>query len=180
MMAEKKTQAKAQATPKEEPKQKAQTITVGQAAALLGRSERWVTDLVQKGFIAKEARGQYSLVAVVRGAVAYYEDLIEKSNKSAAASRATDARTREIELRIAERRRELISVEDAKAVVLEFGAIVRAEFNALPARYTRDMTERRKLEQEVDGSFERIAAAARRAEAALADPDRAMPAEPEA
>ena len=49
--------------------------------------------------------------ALVRGALAYYEDLQTKNTKTAASSRATDARTREIELRIAERRRELISVE---------------------------------------------------------------------
>ena len=161
-------------------KPRGNTLTVNQVAALCGRSTQWVHQLVKDGFVQKQAKNQYTLVSVVRGVIAYYEDLQTKNSKTASASRATDARTREIELRIAERRRELISVEDAKAVVLEFGAIVRAEFNALPARYTRDMTERRKLEQEVDGSFERIAAAARRAEAALADPDRAMPAEPEA
>lgn len=157
-----------------------QTISVQQAAALMNRSVRWISNLVEAGHIQKEARGQYTVVAVVRGALSYYEDLLQKQQKTAAASRVTDARTREIELRIAERRRELIPQEDAKAVVLEFGAIVRAEFTALPARYTRDLAERRKLEQEVDGSFERIAAAAQRAEAALADPDRAVPAEPEA
>lgn len=166
------------AGPKDSHKDKA--ITLGQAAALLNRSPRWVNNLAKEGFISKEGVGKYTVAEVVRGAMAYYESLLQKSTKTAAASRVTDARTREIELRIAERRRELIPQEDAKAVVLEFGAIVRAEFTALPARYTRDLAERRKLEQEVDGSFERIAAAAQRAEAALADPDRAVPAEPEA
>ena len=60
------------------------------------------------------------------------------------------------------------------------GNVLRYEVNPSPKQASPKLTERRKLEQEVDGSFERIAAAARRAEAALADPDRALPAEPEA
>ena len=164
----------------DEEKPKGQTITLAQAATLLNRSTSWVQKLVSEGYIARAGTNQYSVVAIVRGLLAYYEDLLEKSNKVAAASRATDARTREIELRIAERRKELIPVEDAKAVVMEYGAMVRAEFTGLPARYTRDIAERRKLEQEVDESFARIAAACERAESALAEPGEPREAEPEA
>jgi phage terminase Nu1 subunit (DNA packaging protein) len=164
----------------EDDKAKGQTISVQQAATLLNRSVRWVQNLVTDGYIQKEGYGRYSVVAVVRGAMAYMDDMVEKSNKSAAASRATDARTREIELRIAERRRDLIPQEDARAVVGEMAAMVKAEFSGLPARYTRDMAERRRLEQEIDGSFERIAAAARAAGAALATGSIDMATEPEA
>ncbi|CUH60244.1 hypothetical protein [Thalassobacter stenotrophicus] len=164
----------------EDEKPRGNTLTVNQVAALCGRSTQWVHQLVKDGFVQKQGKNQYTLVSVVRGVIAYYEDLQSKSSKTVAASRATEARTREIELRIAERRRELIAVEDARAVVLEFGAIVKSEFGALPARYTREMTERRKLEQEVNGSFERISAAARRSEAALADPERDLSAKSEA
>ena len=164
----------------DEEKSQGRTLSLQQTATLLDRSISWVQKLVSEGYIARAGTNQYSLVAIVRGLLAYYEDLLEKSNKVAAASRATDARTREIELRIAERRKELIPVEDAKAVVMEFGTIVRAEFTGLPARYTRDIAERRKLEQEVDESFARIAAACERAEIALAEPGEPREAEPEA
>jgi len=100
---------------------------------------------------------------VIRGVIAYYEDLQSKNSKTAAASRATEARTREIELRIQERMRDLIPLEDARAVVSEMAALVRAEFQGLPARFTRDMQDRRKLEQEIDGAFDRLS---RRAEEA--------------
>lgn len=164
----------------EEEKPKGQTITVAQAATLLNRSVSWVNLLVSKGYITRDGHNKYSVVAIVRGALSYYDDLLEKSNKAAAASRATDARTREIELRIAERRRTLIPLDDAKAVVGELAAMVRAEFTGLPAKYTRDLGERRRLEQEIDGSFERIAAAARTAGDALATGSLDMAAEPEA
>ena len=107
------------------PRPRGQTITVSQAAALLGRSDRWVQGLVKAGYIERANRGEYTLVAVIRGALAYYEDQITKNNKAAAATRASEARTREIELRIQERSRELIAMEDARAVIGEMAALAR-------------------------------------------------------
>ena len=144
-----------------------QTITVVQAAALLGRSERWVQGLVKAGYMDRATRGDYTLVGVIRGALAHYEDQLARNNKAAVASRATEARTREIELRIQERSRELIPMEDAKALVGEMAALVRAELAGLAARYTRDMAARRALEEVIDGALERIAGAADKAGAAL-------------
>jgi hypothetical protein len=115
----------------------------------------------------RATRGEYTLVGVIRGALAYYEDQLTKNNKAAVANRATEARTREIELRIQERSRELIPMEDAKAVVGEMAALVRAELAGLAARYTRDMEARRALEEVIDGALERIAGAADKAGAAL-------------
>jgi hypothetical protein len=156
------------------------TLTINQAAALFGRSTQWVHQLVNAGFITKEAKNQYTLVSLVRGALAYYEDLQTKSTKTAAASRATDARTREIELRIKERSRELIPLEDAKAVIGEMAAAVRAEFQGVSARFTRDIQERRRLEQEIDGAFDRLSRRSGEAERALATGQVDLEAEPEA
>lgn len=135
---------------------RASGISVHQAAALLNHSVRWVQFLVSLGFITRAKHGQYSLVEVVRGALAYYENQLEKSTKSAAASRATDARTREIELRMAMRQRELIPIEDVKSVMAEFNAQIRAELTGLPERLTCDPMARRQLEEEVDATLCRL------------------------
>lgn len=161
-------------------KPKGTTLSADQAATLLGRSRRWVYNLVQEGYIEKAGSGAYSLVAVVRGAMAYYEDQISKNSKTATASRATEARTREIELRIQERSRELIPMDDALAELADWSSAVRAEFQGLPARYTRDMDERRRLEQEIDGAFDRLSRRTSEAEQALAAGEGAVSAEPEA
>lgn len=161
-------------------KPRGNTLTVNQVAALCGRSTQWVHQLVKDGFVQKQGKNQYTLVSVVRGVIAYYEDLQAKNSKSASASRATDARTREIELRIRERSRELIPQEDARAVVGEMAAAVRSEFQGLAARFTRDMQERRRLEQEIDGAFERLSRRTEEAERALATGQVDMEAEPEA
>ena len=166
--------------PAESEKPRGTILTLAQVAALTGRSTQWVHQLAKAGFIPREGHGQYTLVGMIRGIIAYYEDLLSKNSKTAAASRATEARTREIELRIQERSRELIPLEDAKAELADWAASVRAEFQGLPARYTRDMDERRRLEQEIDGAFERLSRRTSEAERALASGEGAVSTEPEA
>lgn len=131
-------------------------VTVAQAAALCGRSPSWVKQLRSEGFIPT-GRGRARLCDVIAGVVAYYEDRLKDGTKSAAANRATEARTREIELRTAERARRLIPIEDSLAIHAELAQRVRTEFSGLPARITRDVELRRKMEVEIDGIFSRLA-----------------------
>ena len=139
-------------------------IAIGQAARLLMISDERVRQLQKQGYIPRAPkRGVVPLVGAVQGYLRYLKDEERQTSKSAAASRVTDARTREIELRIAERQRDLIPQEDARAVIGEMAAMLKAEFVGLPARVTRDLDLRRTLEQEVDASFARLAASAERA-----------------
>ena len=163
-----------------EPRTRGQMLTVSQAAALLGRSERWVQGLAKAGYMDRAGRGEYALVSVIRGALAYYEDQLAKGQKAAVATRVSEARTREIELRIQERSRDLIPQEDAQAVVSEMAAMVRSEFQGLAARFTRDLEVRRRLEQEIDATFERLSRKAEEAARTLATGSSDLEAEPEA
>lgn len=156
-------------------------IAIGQAARLLMISDERVRQLQKQGYIPRAPkRGVVPLVGAVQGYLRYLKDEERQSTKSAAASRVTDARTREIELRIAERQRDLLPQEDARAVIGEMAALVKAEFVGLPARVTRDLDLRRTLEQEVDASFARLAASAERARSALVTGGLDLEAEPEA
>ena len=156
-------------------------IAIGQAARLLMISDERVRQLQKQGYIPRAPkRGVVPLVGAVQGYLRYLKDEERQSSKSAAASRVTDARTREIELRIAERQRDLIPQEDARAVIGEMAAMLKAEFVGLPARVTRDLDLRRTLEQEVDASFARLAASAERARSALVTGGLDLEAEPEA
>ena len=147
-----------------------QTITLAQAAALLGRSERWVASLRERGLVQVDKRGAYPLVETVRAALAHYDHLLDKQAEAAKAATATDARTREIELRTEGRRRELVAVANVEAVVDQFHHMALAEFNALPARYTRRPADRARLRGEIGASTTRIAAARDRALASLKEP----------
>lgn len=127
-----------------------------------------IRQLVKAGYIQKVKPGFTTIVSAVQGYIRFLKDEDRKNTQKGAAGKATEARTREIELRIAERKRDLIPQEDARAAIAQITATMRAEFTGLPARWTRDMAERRRLEQEVDASFERIADALESAKAALA------------
>lgn len=143
------------------------TLTVAQAAALLGRSERWVQEIARAGYIQKSEPGRYGIAALIRGAISYYEDQIEKSRKAAVSTKATDARTREIELRIADRMRDLIPQADVLEVVDRMAAMVRDEFSGLPARFARDRKRRRELGREVEAALARVDDAAEQARGKL-------------
>lgn len=147
----------------EKPKQ---GLNAEQAGALFDRSKRWIQERAKEGWF-KSDKGKFELVQLCRGVVAYFDDLQAKSEKKAAATRVTDARTREIEMRIAERQRELIPLEDARNLMGQFAALVRAELTGLPARMTRDKAERKKLEKDVDDALRRLSSKAQKAAAAL-------------
>lgn len=140
-------------------KKTAETISIGEAAALLKVSDERVRQLVKMGYIKRVARGRFHLTDVVHGYIDFRNDDDRRSSKSATASRMHDAKAAKIELEIAEKKRELVPVEEAQAAIDIVIGKVNAEFSGLPARFTRDMTLRRKLEDEIDDSFNTIAAA---------------------
>lgn len=133
-----------------------QTFTVGQVADLCGRSQSWIKQLTQAGHIKTRGRGRYPLRNLTRGIVAHYEALIEKGSKAAVASKASEARTKEIELRTAMRARSVIPIEDAEVVVAGFAAAVLEELSALPARVTRDLELRKAIEAETGRVLDRL------------------------
>jgi hypothetical protein len=139
--------------------QTVQTLTADQAATLLDKSRVWVFNLVKAGFIAKTGRGQYTAVAVIRGVVSYYEDLLKRQTKTASATRVTDARAAEIELRTRERLRQVIPIDDATLALDMVVAKVNEELSGIAPRVTRDMALRRQIEAEVNGAKTRIAEA---------------------
>lgn len=142
------------------------SLTQAEIAEMAGRSKEWVKKLVQEGVAERNSRGLYRLGSVIAAIVAHYEAIAERSNKTAAAARSSDARAREVEQRIAIRDRDLIPIDEAlQAQDIIVGA-VNAELTGLPARVTRDMGLRRKIEDEVNGSKGRITAALRKGQAA--------------
>lgn len=135
--------------PKSTPELQPIRLGVTEIAGMTGRTVRWVQNLAKDQGIEKDGRGKYLLSSVMAALVAHYEAILEKGAKNAAASRVTDARTREIELRIAERERALVPTEDAIMAIDRVVAVMNTGLAALPARLGRDMVVRRKAEVEV-------------------------------
>lgn len=134
-------------------KQAETLISTAQAAALLELTSERVRQLVKSGHIEKRAKDQVPLVSAVRGYIHFLKDEERRSSKSASASRVQDARAREIELKTAEREGSLMDVEEVRAVVAQWAGVIRTGLNSIPARLSRDMTFRRKIETEIDDVF---------------------------
>lgn len=143
------------------------TIDVQTAAKLLMISDERVRQLVKMGYIERAEKGRYLLVACVQGYIRFLKDEERRSSKTAASSRKDDARTREIELRIAEREHRLVDVEESEAIVSEIIGMIRSGLAGLPARVTRDVALRRKLKSEIDGLLSKCAARADEAAASV-------------
>jgi uncharacterized coiled-coil protein SlyX len=137
-----------------------QLITSGLAARLLMVSPERVRQLSKEGWIEKQGRDQFYLVDVVQGYIRFRNDSERRATKSVAANRVSDARAREVELRIAERERRLVELSEMIALADKLVGMFRAEMSGLPARVTRDLQIRRTIETAINDILDRIADAA--------------------
>lgn len=143
------------------------TIPTEVAGKLIRVSAERVRQLTKLGWIKSAGRNRYRVIDVVHGYLDYRDDADRRAQKSASASRVQDMRARELEIRVAEKERELIPTEEAISFVGDALGKLRAGMIGLPARVSRDVTLRTKLEAEIDGEFERAAEAFRKESAAL-------------
>jgi hypothetical protein len=122
-------------------------------------SER-VRQLAKAGWIAQEGPARdrrYRLLDVVQGYIRFRDDEDRRANKSAAHSRITDARTREVELKNAQREGRLIELDEAIDVVEAVIGLLRSQLSGLPARVTRDLHLRYTIETTVHDILDTIA-----------------------
>lgn len=131
-------------------------LSLSQAAALVGRSERWISQLRERGYISTPAPGKYPVVSVLRGAMAYFEDQLAKQAQTAQQTAATDARTREIELRIKRKLATLIEANVPGEVIDEAITMAAAEMRTVPARMYSDPERRAELSGEIEASVSRM------------------------
>lgn len=124
----------------------ATTIPIEQAAALLMVTTQWVRDLAKKGYITKVERGRVPLVGAVQGYIRFLKDEDRRASKTAALSEVQRERAKEIALRNARAAGELIQIELVDTVFADVLGTYRAELAGLSAEFTRDLTERDRLD----------------------------------
>jgi|GEM_PF-1095337 len=133
-----------------------ETVTGRALGALTGLTDRQIRNLAAEGVVVKADRGRYLLIA---SATAILERARSQGTDAAAAARVEYVKTKAeaAALALAEKRRELVPVEDCNLVLDMMGAEFKNQFLGLPARFTRDLDLRRRLEAEIHDSFNRIA-----------------------
>ena len=132
-------------------------ITLDVAGRLLMIGPERIRQLNKAGYVPIPKRGFTTIVGAVQGYIRFLKDEDRKQTKSGASERASDARAREIEQKIAERDRRLIPIEDAEFAMDTLVGVVNGEMDGMAARITRDVALRRLIEADVHGAKNRIA-----------------------
>jgi phage terminase Nu1 subunit (DNA packaging protein) len=133
-------------------------ISTAQAGGLIKVGAERVRQLSKLGWIKKVGRGKYRVVDVVHGYIDFLQDEQRRASKSASASRVQDARARQIELATARDENALIETTEAVEFVDDVIGRLRSGLSGIPARVTRDLDQRRKIETEIDAEFGRASA----------------------
>ena len=114
---------------------------------ILGISERRVRQLAAEGKIPRPMRGKFDAPACVKAILEAARADRPASALEKSRARAIDARARAQELKMAREERELIPFDDAmESMELMMGAVNTA-FVTLPARFTRNLETREKLDE---------------------------------
>lgn len=152
-------------------------VSLPQIARLLTITDRRVQQLAKEGYIPKPSRGMYSLVGAVQGYIRFLRDEQRKGSQAENGLKAT--RQAEIEMRMAEKRRDLVSRSEANAAMDQVVGEINEQFGGFPARVTRDASLRREIEKALDVSINAIADRLAGAQRALATGGADDPAEAE-
>jgi hypothetical protein len=128
-------------------------LTAAELAELCGRSVRWVHSLREAGHLKSEG-GRYRLGPALAGVVEHFHKRAEGGKPDV---RVNLARAREIELRTAMRRAELISIDDVVEVLAGMVDLAEGEFRDLGDRaFPNDPDRREALGRMVADIFERV------------------------
>lgn len=115
---------------------------------LLGDTSGGILDrLITSGRIGlPDDQGRVNLIEVLPLFFAELRNELRAGTATAASERARLARAASAELRLAEARRDLIETDDAAAAVDHLCGAIATVLGGLPARVTRDIPTRRRIE----------------------------------
>jgi hypothetical protein len=126
------------------------TISTKLACVLLKLTQPRLSQLEQAGWIARVGQGRWPLLGLVQGYVASLKDETKRNSQTVSLSRVQEARAKEIEQRTAREAGQTVDMADALAFVDDIVGPLMADLDGFPARMTRDMPMRRKIESELN------------------------------
>lgn len=141
-------------------------VTAAQAAWLTGLTPRRLQQLVAEGWI-KKPDGHYTDIDTAQGYAAFLKDDNRRGSQAAGKNRANDARAREIELRIAQKEREVIRLDEVVPAIDLLLGEVRSAHDGFPARFTRDRDLRERLEEGMNEILQQLTDRCRQTAAGL-------------
>ncbi|OWY18254.1 hypothetical protein B6V73_00085 [Thioclava sp. JM3] len=145
-------------------------LSASEIVEATGRTARWVQHMAAKGYFERRRRGHYSTVSVLGGLSRFYDEQTKAKEVPSTRQRIDEAKAREVEIRIAQRQRELIpQVEalDAMGLVVEAATAELTKFHMKFRDPVRSL-----IRAEALASIERINAALRKAKASIETGDK--------
>lgn len=136
------------------------TITLAGLRRLTGAEPCEIESLIASGAIpTPEGREQVvPMIEAVQSYLAHLRDTARTASASAAMARARDARAEASELALAVSRRDLIPDGEAETAADFLCGVIVEKIGGLPARVTRDLCDRRRIEDALVKTQEAIAA----------------------
>ncbi len=113
-------------------------VPAGQMAKLLDLTPERLRQLARDGVFPRAIRGRYGLVATVQGYLQWLADPDRRAAQSRPGASLATARTREIELRLAERTADIIDADDVVGFHEYQSRVHRDELAGLGASINRD------------------------------------------
>jgi hypothetical protein len=151
------------ADPKPAPQVQPQVLPAETAAKLIMITPRHLRRLSADGWIPKP----YTVPGVVQGYIRFRDDADKRKTMQATQSRANEARAAQMEFKLAAEQRHFVRTEIAAGMVQDVFGPLRSELEGLPAAFTRDLAERKRLEEMIGRAINAAADRARETAAAL-------------
>lgn len=130
------------------------------AAQLLGLERQQISKLIANGRLSVDADGRFLLRNLIHQYLAVLRDDRRLGHTEADAT-LKQIKIEERQLALAEKRRDLLSRVAVKNFMIENVGALLAAIAAIPARFTRDLSERRRLEGMINEARNNFAQAMR-------------------
>ena len=157
-------------------------VSTADLAEVLGVGERRIQQLASIGVFRRLAHGEWLLPECIQAFIKHkVESEIGRQGKQVAtgADRLKEIKARREELKLAQEERELVPLSDAIFAMDELAGLLALEINNVPARFTRDLGERERLQAEIDDALLKLATRIAQCAAALRADREADPPEDE-
>lgn len=133
------------------------TISTTDLADLLGVDSRTISNLVSRGTITRTARGKFDTKSTIRALLADAKRNGDRDLEAAERAKLNAARRRVAEARLAEIEARTMDIAEVEAVVDEFVAVTRTEFETFAGRVAGlDWSLRKKIDEERFKSLVRL------------------------
>ena len=133
-----------------------QMLSTKQLMAAAGLGADRLAQLEADGLIKRAGRNRWSAIDTLGALIRYYRDETRRGHRSAADAALRDARAAEVRQRISICERKLIPMADAEMTCAEIVGVWTAELLGLPARISRDLGIRKKLDDEIFALRQRV------------------------